>query len=164
MNDHNEYDARAHHAEMTYSTPYTSRDGNTYWLRDGDYHRVDGPAVIFRDGSEQWCIFGELHRDDGPAIIDMDGHREWYHHGRIHRLDGPAMIRRDGHRDWYIDHERIPIVLCRVDGENIIFAICNDIDFSPYPSRRYKLGGMALDNTDLSLFLLTHTVVEMPYE
>lgn len=151
------------HDDQIYSTPYTSHDGNVYWLRNGDYHRVDGPAVIYRDGSEQWCINGELHRDGGPAIIDVDGHREWWWYGSIHRLDGPAMIGREGSRSWYINDEKVPIVLCRVDDENIIFA-GDEFDFSPYPSRRDKMGGVWLNNTDLSLFLLAHTVVEMPYE
>jgi hypothetical protein len=33
-------------------------DGDTVWQLDGEYHREDGPAVIWRGGSKEWCLHG----------------------------------------------------------------------------------------------------------
>lgn len=32
-----------------------------YMNSKGDYHRIDGPAVIFDDGAEWYCFEGELY-------------------------------------------------------------------------------------------------------
>jgi hypothetical protein len=35
---------------------YVDPDGNQMWFDDGnDFHRDDGPAVIFADGRKKWC-------------------------------------------------------------------------------------------------------------
>ena len=47
------------------------------WIKDGKYHRDDGPAVIYCDGSKEWFQHGVYHRADGPASIFKDGTKHW---------------------------------------------------------------------------------------
>lgn len=67
----------------------------------GQYHRLDGPALIFYDGTKKWLRNGKLHRKDGPAIIRPDKTEEWYLYGRRHRIDGPAYTDPHGTTCWY---------------------------------------------------------------
>ena len=47
--------------------------------KKGNYHRINGPALIFRNGDTTWCRHGALHRDDGPAVDwPAAGKEEWY--------------------------------------------------------------------------------------
>ena len=80
-------------------------DGSTSegYLRDGKWHREDGPARTLRnaDGSaweQHYFQGGKLHREDGPARVTRktDGSMEeaYYRDGRLHREDGPAYVRR----------------------------------------------------------------------
>jgi hypothetical protein len=34
----------------------------------GNFHCLDGPAIVYSNGDESWYRHGQLHRDDGPAI------------------------------------------------------------------------------------------------
>jgi hypothetical protein len=43
--------------------------GDLFYLKDGNLHREDGPAIEFEDGVYWWMQKGKLHRDNGPAII-----------------------------------------------------------------------------------------------
>ena len=44
------------------------------WTNEhGDFHRLNGPALIKPDGSEYWLKNGLPHRDNGPAIIRSNG-------------------------------------------------------------------------------------------
>ena len=77
------------------------------YYRDGDLHRLDGPAVIERDPKtgivirEEYWRDSKRHRDGGPAITWRDpatGTVTWesyWCNGELHRLDGPAVTRRD---------------------------------------------------------------------
>jgi len=71
---------------------YIDEDGDEVWVQDGEYHREDGPAVIWTDGSQFWYQNGKIHRDNGPAIISSNGDESWYKNGDLHREDGPAVI------------------------------------------------------------------------
>ena len=62
-----------------------------YYKLDNNYHRSDGPAVIYNDGDETWYFNGQYHRLDGPAIIRKNYCNHWYKNGKLHRLDGPAI-------------------------------------------------------------------------
>lgn len=85
--------------------------GAQYWLRAGNRHRIDGPAVMWADGSQEWWLEGKRHRVDGPAVVRANGTQEWwvdgtqvwYHHGKRHRTDGPAVEGADGTREWWLD-------------------------------------------------------------
>ena len=88
-----------------------------YYNSSGEYHREDGPAVIYADGNQYWWINGKRHREDGPAIIWADGTQAWYINGNRHREDGPAIIYSNGNQYWYINDKRH-----REDGPAVIYA------------------------------------------
>ncbi len=45
------------------------------------FHRVDGPAVIYYSGTKFWYKNSQLHREDGPAVIYHDGAKSWFING-----------------------------------------------------------------------------------
>ena len=60
-------------------TKEVGADGSIrYYNSDGNFHREDGPAVIYSNKSKLWFLNGELHREDGPAIIWEDGTKAWW--------------------------------------------------------------------------------------
>jgi hypothetical protein len=63
---------------------------------------------IDKHGNKIWRNeIGQFHRFDGPAVIYTDGSQFWYFNGKCHRLDGPAWIGIDGSQQWYIDNKNI---------------------------------------------------------
>ena len=52
-------------------------NGDQVWIKDGQRHRIDGPAIIEPDGSKYWIYQGRMHRTDGPAVVYQDGGMEW---------------------------------------------------------------------------------------
>ena len=58
--------------------------GSKRWFKEGEFHRLDGPAVEYANGSKYWDKEGELHREDGPAIEYDDGHKFWYKGAAAH--------------------------------------------------------------------------------
>ena len=53
-----------------------------FWLKNGEFHRDDEPAVIFKDDTEEWFQNGEYHREGGPALISKRcGYMEWWEKG-----------------------------------------------------------------------------------
>ena len=62
-------------------------DGYEVWVKDGKWHRTDGPAVIRTDGLMQWRVDGFLHRDDGPAVVNPDGDIDWYFRGEWYNFE-----------------------------------------------------------------------------
>jgi hypothetical protein len=56
------------------------------WMRDGQIHREDGPAMIERDSDtgnvirESWIRHDQHHREGGPAVISRKADT-----GRIYR-------------------------------------------------------------------------------
>jgi hypothetical protein len=88
-------------------THKTYSDGSQCWYLNGQYHREDGPAIIYPDGTQEWYINGKLHREDGPAVIYPDGTKKWYLNDEFHREDGPAIIWPDGTQRWYLNGKNI---------------------------------------------------------
>ena len=87
---------------------YTEVDeyGNKFWYNEnGEYHRLDGPAVECANGYKMWCQNDQRHRLDGPAVEWPDGTKMWYQNGLYHRLDGPALEWADGDKEWCIEGE-----------------------------------------------------------
>jgi hypothetical protein len=79
-------------------------DNRTEWFnKDGDRHRIDGPAIEYANGYKAWWINGKLHREDGPAVEYADGSKEWYQNGQRHRIDGPAVEWVDGYKAWWFN-------------------------------------------------------------
>jgi hypothetical protein len=53
-----------------------------FFLKDGELHREDGPAVQnTTSGYQAWCVNGLRYREDGPAVERADGTQEWWFHG-----------------------------------------------------------------------------------
>lgn len=77
------------------------------WYLNGDYHRENGPAIIYDDGSKFWYLNGEPHREDGPAIEYFDGSKYWYLNGQRHREDGPAVERPNGAVEYWLNGKQI---------------------------------------------------------
>jgi hypothetical protein len=80
-------------------------DGDKFWFQNGEYHRLDGPAIEYSNGDKVWSKNGKKHRIDGPAVEFNDLEIiEWWVDGLKHRLDGPAYINKlDGEKEWYIN-------------------------------------------------------------
>jgi len=92
----------------------------------GMVHAANGPAIYMHETDpcgEAWVRHGELHRDDGPAVqrpphpdprpnipglsFKARAVEEWWLNGRQHRPDGPAVVFDDGRREWHnIDGKR----------------------------------------------------------
>ena len=61
------------------NNPVIDNCGNQFWYNsDGDFHREDGPAVIYSSGKQEWWVYGILHRINGPAIIYSSGSQHWF--------------------------------------------------------------------------------------
>jgi hypothetical protein len=58
-----------------------NEDGTEYWYLDNEYHREDGPAVIWPTGYQSWWIHGQRHRIDGPACEWPNGTKEFWING-----------------------------------------------------------------------------------
>ena len=46
---------------------------------------------------------GQFHRLDGPAVESTNGDKFWHKNGRLHCLDGPAIEWSNGNKLWYIE-------------------------------------------------------------
>ncbi len=82
---------------------YVDKDGNFCYVKNGVFHREDGPAVIQLNGTIIWCLDGKKHREGGPAVESVSGYKAWYKNGVLHRNDGPAVTDSDGTEEWWID-------------------------------------------------------------
>ena len=61
-------------------------DGAFWWEKDGNLHRIGGPAIIYNSGTREWWFEGHLHREgDRPARIESDGARSWWIKSKLHR-------------------------------------------------------------------------------
>ena len=89
------------------TNPAIDEYGNKYWTVNGEYHRLDGPAIERANGTNYWYVKGERHRLDGPAVEWNDGTKEWWINDRLHRLDRPAVEWSDGNKFWYVDDEKL---------------------------------------------------------
>ena len=75
-------------------------DGTVVWrLPNGNWHREDGPAVLYPDGRESWYMNDLPHRIGGPAIVSEEGAKQWFINGQLHRTDGPAYEFASGAND-----------------------------------------------------------------
>lgn len=92
------------------STCKVDEHGNKHWYnKNGQLHRLDGPAAEQADGSKLWYVNDECHRLDGPACEYANGYKYWYVNGERHRLDGPAVERADGTKVWYYKGKLIDV-------------------------------------------------------
>ena len=96
-------------------------NGDKFWYKNGKRHRIDGPAVERADGYKAWYKNGVFHRINLPAVVYADGTMEWYKNGKRHRIDGPAVDDvnggADGYKAWYKNDK-----LHRIDGPAVVYA------------------------------------------
>jgi len=125
-----------------------SFDDTTYWTNDeGNFHRLDGPAVERPNGVKEWYRNGLRHREDGPAIEHSSGRKEWYVNGMVHRTDGPALEYSNGDKHWYQNGKRH-----RLDGPAVEFVDGTKhwyIDNQKFTEQEF-LAGIILDRTQPS--------------
>lgn len=78
----------------------------SYYNDEGERHRLIGPAIINKAYKiEFWLKDGFFHRENGPAYIQ--GHKQkWYYEGKLHRLDGPAIIGQDRPKEYWIHGQK----------------------------------------------------------
>jgi hypothetical protein len=77
-----------------------------YYNSNGNYHRLDGPAIEHANGAKEWWVDGKRHREDGPAIEMMiEGGKYWYINCKLHRLDGPAIQYNNKGKYWWETNE-----------------------------------------------------------
>jgi hypothetical protein len=57
-------------------------NGDRGWYKEGNIHRLDGPAIEYSNGTKFWRIEGISHRTDGPAVEYPDGTKEWWIEGK----------------------------------------------------------------------------------
>ncbi len=98
--------AKAEWYDNEHSLPdgsYADKNGNFCYVKNGMFHREDGPAIVQLNGTTIWCLDGKKHRDGGPAVESVSGYKAWYKNGVLHRDDGPAVIDSDGTEEWWID-------------------------------------------------------------
>jgi hypothetical protein len=78
--------------------------GNKRWRnKNGELHRLDGPAFEGANGGKYWYLNGVLHREGGPAVERVNGDKEWWLNGVLHREGGPAVELASGYKRWYLN-------------------------------------------------------------
>jgi hypothetical protein len=67
------------------------------------FHRIDGPAVVWNNGYNEWFNNGKPHRENGTVDEYISGTKEWWIKGNRHREDGPAIEYPNGSKFWYLN-------------------------------------------------------------
>lgn len=78
-----------------------------YRNTEGRLHRIYGPAYVSTHYKvEEWYKDGELHRVNGPARTHKDS--KWYYvDGKLHRLDGPAVDAKGHPKQYWIGGQKL---------------------------------------------------------
>lgn len=53
------------------------------YLKNGQKHRLNGPAEIWPDGTKIWFQNGLKHRIGGPAVVKPEGRKEYWEKGEL---------------------------------------------------------------------------------
>ena len=84
------------------------KNGTKEWrLKNGQYHREDGPAIEYANGDKRWYLNGQLHREDGPAFEYANGTKLWYLNGKCHRENGPAVEYANGTKLCFLNDKEL---------------------------------------------------------
>ena len=62
---------------------HTLAKGILVYIKDGEKHRVNGPAEIHPDGTQIWFKNGLKHRVSGPAVVKPNGREEYWEEGKL---------------------------------------------------------------------------------
>ena len=78
------------------------QNAKIHWL-NGQYHRINNPAIEYANGDKFWYYEGQLHRPlgEGPAIEFANGTKYWYYEEQLHRPlgEGPAIEYANGEKE-----------------------------------------------------------------
>jgi hypothetical protein len=92
-----------------YTTKEIVKNGSIcYYNSNGQFHRLDGPAIVWTNGTKEWLINNKRHRESGPAIEYNNGTKFWYLNDKIHRLNGPAVEWESGLNNWSLCDKLCP--------------------------------------------------------
>jgi hypothetical protein len=78
-----------------------------WYNENNEFHREDGPAVVWSNGDKFWYLNDKRHREDGPAIEFSGGNTSWWLNGKLHREDGPAIEFSAGDKRWFINNKEL---------------------------------------------------------
>lgn len=79
------------------------RNGTRNWYTSNrSLHRIDGPAYI-TDKIIMWMRSGQRHCPNGPAVILGNGTKAWYQNDNFHREDGPAIEYASGEVQYWVN-------------------------------------------------------------
>jgi len=84
-------------------------EGDKYWYVNDVLHREGGPAIEWNDGDATWLRWGQRHRLDGPAMdFPAENYKKWYVDDKLHRTDGPAIEWGEGGYldSWWLNGEK----------------------------------------------------------
>lgn len=81
-------------------------NGAKEWYLYDRPHRVGAPAFEYTNGDKEWCVRGNYHRIGGPAVELANGEKWWLVNNKYHRVDGPAKEHADGSKTWYVNGKR----------------------------------------------------------
>jgi len=70
---------------------------HTYYIKEGKFETKEVSTIPYRN----------FHRKDGPAIIWSDGDEEWFVNGKRHRLDGPAIDWKNLPKEYWINGKKL---------------------------------------------------------
>ena len=79
------------------------KDRTEWYNKQGQFHRIDGPADEYKNGNKFWWLNGQRHRIDGPAVEYKNGDKFWWLNGQRHREDGPAFEWANGSKAWWLN-------------------------------------------------------------
>jgi hypothetical protein len=72
-NSDRDYDIRDFDAKEQSDGSYVDRDGCISWYnKHGEWHREDGPAVIYNDGEVEWFINGASYNTFDEWLIKLN--------------------------------------------------------------------------------------------
>lgn len=78
------------------------RRGVKEYLNDDDeYHRTDGPAIIWRNGNKYFYTHGKQSCTTRPSDYYNDGSVAWAINDQMHRNKGPALDGPNGRKTWW---------------------------------------------------------------
>ncbi len=84
--------------------------------KDGKYHHLTKPSIVYENGSKIWYQNGLIHRDTKAAIIEADGSWAYYNNGLRHRVNGPAKHCHSSSTLYFYQHD----ILHCADGPAVI--------------------------------------------
>lgn len=85
------------------------KDGHDIEYRntEGKLHRIYGPAYVGVPYKfEEWYKDGEYHRVGGPAVTTTEA-QYWFYEGKFHRLDGPAIVKKAHPKQYWIHGQQL---------------------------------------------------------